>query len=183
VVDGAISADEYPGAPARVAETPGREILKDRPGSVRVAYDDTCLYVAIRVLAKAPYKVSNPPVWGQDDGLEVCLRTQDGKKHGPTFVLHGFPNGTFESVTDAATPKTKVEALGKGTRYATRQGQTEWTAEWAIPLAAIGAKAKPGQTLGFNVGIHRLETADWLIWAGALSQTWLLDNAGTVQLK
>jgi hypothetical protein len=183
VVDGTIGANEYPGPPAPVAETPGREILKDRPGTVRVTYDDTCLYVAIRVLAQAPYKVSNPPIWGQDDGLEVCLRTQDGKKHGPTFVLHGFPNGVFESVTDAAAPKGKVDTLGQGTRYATHQGQTEWTAEWAIPLAAIGAKAKPGQTLGFNVGIHRLETGDWLIWAGALSQTWLLDNAGVLELK
>lgn len=179
--DGQIGPDEYPGAPVPVAETPGREPIKDRPASLRVAHDGTYLYVAIRVLAKAPYRVSDAPVWGQEDGLEVCLRTQGGKKPGPTFVLHGFANGRFESVADAGAPKEQVDTLGKGTRYATSQGPNEWTAEWAIPLAAIGAK--PGQTLGFNVGINRLETHDWIIWAGALSQTWLLDNAGTLDLR
>jgi hypothetical protein len=180
-VDGKIGANEYPGPVTKVAETPGREILKDRPGTIQVAHDGTYLYVAIQVFAKGPYTVSTPPIWGQNDGLEVCLRTQDGKKHGPTFVLHGFANATFESVTDAGAPKSQADALGKSTRYATTQSQTAWTAEWAIPLADIGAK--PGQILGFNVGINRLETAEWLIWAGALSQTWLLDNAGTLLLK
>jgi hypothetical protein len=53
-VDGAIGADEYPGEPVPVAETPGRAAIKDRPAAVRVAYDDSCLYVAIHVSTRGP---------------------------------------------------------------------------------------------------------------------------------
>ncbi|MDX9981281.1 MAG: right-handed parallel beta-helix repeat-containing protein [Lentisphaeria bacterium] len=180
--DGVIGADEYPGEAAPVAETPGRAQVKDRPAALRVAYDDSCLYVAVRVFARGPLRLSEPPVWGQHDGLEVCLRVH-GEKPGPTFVLHGFPGGTFASVTDAGAPNAQAETLGQGTRFAARGNDDGWTAEWAIPFAALGVQSQPGLTFGFNTGVNRTETGDWIIWAGALSQTWLLDNAGTLRLE
>ena len=40
----------------------------------------------------------------------------------------------------------------------------------------------PGRRLGFNLGVRRSETAEWLVWVGAGS-TWQLENAGTVLLE
>ena len=98
-------------------------------------------------------------------------------------MLHGFADGKSESVTDAGVPPSLAKKLGDAVRYAATVGAKEWTAEWAIPLSAAGLGVTPGTRLAFNAGVRRTESAEWVIWVGALGETWRLQNAGVLVLE
>ena len=117
-------------------------------------------------------KLSLGNAWGQHDGAEVCVQAFAGKKSGPIYVIHGFANGQFESVTDAGATAAQAKALGNKTKYAVQAGTNQWTAEWGVPLALLGAKTRPGTQLRFNLGINRTSTSEWITWAG-LSGLWM----------
>jgi len=120
--------------------------------------------------------------WGASDGAEVCLAT-GGPTPGPTIVIHGFTTGHHESVTEAGTPPVLAATVGGATRFSAQVGERQWVGEWAIPWAAIGVRPQPGLKLAFNVGVRRVQTDEWVIWVGALGQTWRLENAGFVVLE
>jgi len=179
-IDGVASPDEYPKPLMVMKETPGRLPMPGTPCSARLAHDGSNLYVAVAIPLSKPLNPLPRPVWTESDGAEVCFRLR-GKP--PILVLHGFPNGSCESVTEAGAPKDVAGALGKAARYAARTDAKSWTAEWQIPLAAVGIEFRPNLTLDFNLGVRRLATREWIVWAGTRSQNWRLDEAGAVVLE
>ena len=176
-IDGTVSPAEYPKAAISMKETPGRLQARGKPCTARLAHDGSNLYVAVTVPLSQPLTPTAKPAWTKSDGAEVCLRLR-GKT--PILVLHGFPNGACESVTEAGAPKGAAAALGGAACYAAGVGIEWWTAEWRIPFAAAGIEYRPKLTLDFNLGVRRVATKEWIVWAGTRSQNWRLDEAGAI---
>jgi hypothetical protein len=181
-VDGTAAADEWPAPMLTLTQTPGGTPIAGAPCTFRLGHDGTSLYVALTVPIGAAAKIALGANWGESDGAEVCFRQALPAAPGPTFVVQGFPNGTCASVTTAGAPAESAARLGTAVRFAARTGEREWTAEWALPLAAAGIEFRPGLTLGFNLGLRRTATAEWIQWFGTGS-TWELDKAGVVTLE
>ena len=182
-VDGAISSEEWPGTAVPAKEQPNRYPVTGPPATIRVAYDKTNLYVAVTTPVQDAGQLVKDASWGGSDGLEVCIRRADKTPPGPTFVLHGFLNGVFEPVRDAGTHMEDIYRLNEAVQYAAQLHAKKWTAEWRIPFEVLDVTPRPGLKFGFNVGVRRMETNEWLVWAGALGPNWQLDNAGTLVLE
>lgn len=178
VADGMIGDGEWPGKPVAVSQTTNGTPIRTAPGELRLCHDGTNLYVALTVPVPDAAELKLGAVWTKDDAGEVCFRA--GK--GPTFVIHGFACGKHESVNEAGAPADVAKAVGEATQFAAKVGNGTWTGEWTIPLAAAGITIKPGLELGFNVGIRRTETNEWIQWVGS-GATHTLDRAGLLRLE
>lgn len=188
VIDGDPGADEWSAKPRTLDRDPTRQSATGAPCSTRFAYDDQYLYLGCTVTMFAPATISAGHTWGQDDGLEVSLqgRTPDGQD--AIFVLRGYPDATFESATVAGAPAAAAEALQAATKFATkpiaRGGMSRgWTAEWAIPWAALGLRPETGLTLPFNLAVYKSEYGEQHWWEGTLTESWRLGEAGWLKLK
>ena len=181
-IDGTIEQSEWPGRALPIAETPGRQKIPTAACALGLAHDGKTLYVAVSVPIRQPSKLVTGREWGACDGVEVCFRAHDSKEPGPVFILQGFPDGRMAASTDAGAPKAASEKLAGAARFAAKIRTNGWSCEWAVPLANAGITGQRGRKLGFNVGIRRMETGEWIAWAGALSQNWRLDNAGVIVL-
>jgi hypothetical protein len=181
-IDGAIAANEYSSTPLLLAETPDRDKLKTAPGRAWLNHDGQRLYVAVSIPLSRPDKIVANASWGAADALELVVRL-DTSPPGPTFVLHGFPDGRNVASLDAGASQSAARALIDSTSYAAKIGSDEWTGEWSVPLKGLGTAARPGLSLGFNVAARRLETDDWLVWTGTEHENWRLDGAGHIILK
>ncbi len=182
VVDGTIGDGEWPKAVLMLQEDPSRAKIKGKPAIARIAHDGQTLYIAITIPLETPRSMKAGEHWGQDDGMEVCMRLASAK-NDPALVLHGFPSGHSASDDQAGASADAVAKLAASTRFAAKVGADGWTGEWAIPLAAAGLAYEPGLKLAFNMGVFRSETGEWIIWQGALGQTWQLDKAGVLVLE
>ena len=179
-IDGKLSPGEWPDAAMELNQSPSREILETPPCIVRACHDGNTLYVAVTIPVKDVAKLKLGGKWEAHDAAEVCFAEA---KDSSIFVLHGFADGKCESVTEAGAPQPQAKALGDAVRFAAVVGDKQWTGEWAIPLAVAGINVKPGMRLAFNAGVRRTETDEWVIWIGALGQTWRLANAGILILE
>lgn len=180
-LDGEIGWSEWPNATVNLDREPSRWSASGAPAFCKLAYDDQCLYVAVNVAMFDVTKLRKGTTWGQDDGAEVCIAGKEG-----TFVIHGFANGTVQSVTVAGAPADAVQRLGKVVRFAAKPfGKTQggWRCEWAIPFDALGLKPAPGLKIAFNVGTYRADDGVWRCVEGTLAQNWRLDQAAVLQLK
>lgn len=183
VIDGKVSAAEWSVPALPVRDTPARTPLAGKPATLRLAHDGTTLFVAVSVPLPAGAVLRRGAAWGHDDGAEVCFRDASGAKPGPTFVLHGFAAGQLTSGTEAGASEAAASKLAAAARFAAVIGPEEWTGEWAIPLAGANITPAAGLKLGFNLGIWRSPTDEWLAWAGALGPNFQLDNTGTLLLE
>ena len=182
VVDGALGAEEWPAAHRKLQEGSGRESQQSPACTASVAYDAKYLYVALTVPLRPTDKIEAGESWGGADGAEVCLQSL-ALRNAPVYVIHGFTTGQHESVSDAGAKADLARQLGKATRYAARVSADRWTAEWAIPLAELGVAPAPGSRLRFNLGVRRMAANEWVMWAGTMAQTWVVENAGVLELR
>lgn len=134
--------------------------------TVRLAYDDENLYVAVRCeepdmagLSAGQTGRDGTSLW-KDDCIELFLAARPGAYH--QFLLtagnalidlrytyeigeDGYVIGGYSEFKSDATWNCR------GFRSATARGEAHWTAEVSIPFAAIGFAAQPGATLRFNI--------------------------------
>jgi len=185
VLDGEIGAEEWPGSFQGIDREPSRWGASGAPAFVKIAYDDECLYVAVNVVLFDIGKLNKGSTWGKDDGAEVCIAGDKG-----TFVLRGFADGSFASVTDAGAPAEAAERLFKTVRFMAKPyGKTKgdwksgWRGEWAIPFAALGIKPVQGTKVAFNLGLFRAEDGVWRCLEGTQAENWRLDQAVQIQFK
>jgi hypothetical protein len=183
-VDGVVGPDEYPQKALQIRETPGAKTVDSAPCVAHVAVHGTTLYVAVTIPVGSRVPLVDAPVWTQAEGAEVCLRPEGAGDAGtgPVFVLHGYPNGLCESVTEAGVSTEAALALRAASTYAARVSDRMWCAEWAIPLSAVGAERPAGVRLGFNIGIRRQAAGEWLAWRGTGAQNWRVERAGVLVL-
>ena len=181
VLDGTVSAREYPGEAVPVRELSMADGQGKLPAQLRVAYDAKCLYVGlVSTVSNAPKLSRKGGTWGRDDGAEVCVQLMGDYR--PVFVIQGFPSGAFASVPDAGAPADKVSELGKAVRYAARIQGSRWSGEWSIPWYKINSDGPPKQ-LRFNVGLLKGAEKQWVAWTSTGAAPWNLDRAGILKLK
>lgn len=189
-IDGEMKTGEWPGKLQTLDREPSRFSVGGAPAMAKLAYDDTCLYVAANVTMFGPAKVSTNSVWGKDDGVEICIagKTPDGKP--ATFIVRGYPCGVIQGATDAGAPADAAERLAKATRFAAGPipgpgglfGKG-WRGEWAIPFAALGLSPAADRQVPFNMAAFYAEFGEWHCWEGTLAENWKLDEAGTIQFR
>ena len=145
--------------------------------------DDTALYVGIRNLVDKAQPLMTKAEWGVNDAVEVALRSPTAKGT-PVIVLRGYPEGQFESSTEAGTPFEVAQDAKAGSRYAARiVSPGEWTAEWCIPFAAVGIQPEKADAIPFNLSVRKTAALQWMMWHGTGGYTWHVDKAGTLKLE
>lgn len=186
VLDGEIGWDEWPGALQNIEREPSRWNASGAPVFAKLGYDDSCLYLAVNVVLFDVKKLREGTVWGEDDGVEICVEGPAPDGQPLRFVLRGYAGGKLQSVSVADAPPEVAQSLQQQVQFvAKRYGETRggWRSEWAIPWAALGLQAKPGLKVRFNLSAYRSEDQVWRCWEGTLGESWNLDEAGTLQLK
>jgi len=181
-IDGQVGEAEWPGwTPFHtlpLCPLADREKQADRTGEALALFDSENLYIAFRIREK------NAPMlgdrWGETDGVEVDLQAVLGSKLGPVFVLHGFPSGRMESVTDAGATAVQAADLAKQVKFSARVNGNAWDAEFRIPFAALGMDAKSSEPIRFNVGAR--VGGEWFAWAKTGKANYAVDQAGTLAL-
>ena len=179
VVDGVVSPNEWPRETMALKQHPSGYSSTKQPCTANVCHDGQRLYVAVTVPVSDAAKLKLGAKWGDSDAAEVCLAT--GK--GPIFVVHGYANGTHESVCEAGASAHAAAKLGAATQFAARAEGKQWTGEWSIPFAPAGIAPKPEAPIMFNLGVRRTETREWIVWVGTGGSTWEVEGAGTLVLE
>ena len=164
-VDGTLDETEWRDAGSlRLARDHG-----DRPATppslARVWYDARALYVAMDNPISAGKALRPSGDWGKVDALELALRPAGLPETAPILVLRGFPDGQFAADTAGGMAADAASRAGGTCAYGARiEGASRWTAEIAIPWAAIpGANGAP-VPLQFNATCRKAADRLWIMW-------------------
>jgi len=152
------------------------------PSTATLTLDGANLRVAIdnAVDPKKPLRPGS--TWGQDDAVEVAIRNPAAGKAAPIFVLRGFPNGHFESSTEAGAPEAAAKKAGEAVKFAAKVlGPDRWTAEYLIPFAALGIDPAKHKKLEFNLTVRKTAGNQWLMWRGTGGDSWEVAKAGFIE--
>jgi parallel beta-helix repeat protein len=124
----------------------GKDAVAQRISRAELTVDDQWLNLTV-VNAIDPHK---KPVagqaWGKADGMELALAIARGpgsQEAAKPFVLRGYASGPFESVTDGGATAADAARLAQAVRYTAKtDSPSAWSAQWRIPLAALGLSPK-----------------------------------------
>ncbi|MFQ6096227.1 MAG: sugar-binding protein [Armatimonadota bacterium] len=129
--------------------------------SARLCFDGEALYIAFECEERAPGRIKarardgSADVW-KDDCVEVWLRTGDSQLEFDQFIVNAA--GARQSVR--VRPGGASGGLAGGWRASARIGKTLWTAEIAIPFAALGtASPKRADMMQVKFGREDYATA------------------------
>jgi len=203
-IDGLLDPAEWDGLdPAKgyaLTRSPENVPTKARPSMMWLRRDAEDLYIALRhELEPGQYakpKGNAASWWGEAGMVEVIFEGKGGKwwpadkGHGPLFYLVGDCAGQFDSYAVAGLPKPRADGLRGAVQYAAASKAGCWTAEWRIPLAALGLDPKETRGCCFNVGVHKPRTQGesvspndkWAVWVGTQGSNWKVWNAGRLAL-
>ncbi len=185
-IDGRASKSEWPGwSPARrllLRPFDSGEERTETAGEAYALFDDDALYIAARIRTpRAASLLRAGGEWGRTDGFEVDIQPVLGKKLGPIFVLHGFPSGKFESVTDAGATETQARTLGQAVAVKAQITSLGWTCEYRIPLRALAQGATQPTRFLFNLGCRNAD--EWFAWAKTRGANYNVARAGELALS
>jgi hypothetical protein len=176
-------SEGYPAAAELVQENPDRSKADGEPARAWLAHHDGVLRVKIEIpLSKAP-QLDGQNQWTKTDGVELCFADADNNAQHPTFILHGFPDGAYESSTEAGAPASTAAKLATAASFRATVNANGWTAEWTVPLTVVAIPTAAGTDIRFNIGVFRREKRQWLQWAGTGAQTWRVDQAAIIRLE
>jgi len=185
-VDGMLVPEEWggEGTPAMPVEQGINGEKVAPPSQAFVAYDDTSLLIAVLNEVASSDALRRGNKWGQDDAVEVAIRSTAAGDRAPIIVLRGFVTGHYESSGEAGAPAEVVTRAAQGVEYqAAVMGPTQWTCEWRIPFAALGVDPTKDKRLGFNLTVRKTTEALWAMWEGTRGYSWDLNNAGFLELQ
>lgn len=184
-VDGVLAAGEWDAMKkVPLAETPNRDAVKV-PCTAHLGYADKTLYVAVFVPVKDTAKLKLDSKWGQNDGIEVCFRLHEGIDYrpGPTFIVQGFANGEKAVSALVKTAEDSAKKIASASVVAAKVVDGGYSIEMAIPLDDAGIAAGPGMKIGFNIGVRRMESNEWIAWAGTKEANFQLGNSRIIVLE
>jgi parallel beta helix pectate lyase-like protein/cellulose/xylan binding protein with CBM9 domain len=183
-IDGTLAPGEWGGA-AEMALEQDINGAPARPRSqARLSWDDDYLYIAVRNEVNPNEPLKTGSTWGTDDAIEVAIRNPAAEKDPPIAVLRGYANGYFRSTTDAGAPYELVIRMENEAEYEAKIVDSGlWTAEWKIPLAALGFNPDRDSRLDLNITVRKTGPPLWLMWRGTRGNSWLLDRAGVILLR
>ncbi|MBN2449980.1 MAG: right-handed parallel beta-helix repeat-containing protein [Lentisphaeria bacterium] len=179
--DGQLQPGEWQGlAPERALELrvhfDGTAVTP--PARAWITHDGTSLRIALLTPLDAKRNLGNS--WGTSDAVEIALKAADGA-NADTLVLRGFAGGTWVISDAGGAGQASLERLRQGNvRYAARVEPGQWSAEWILPLDAIGAS--PGDRLRFNLTLRRTADNTWVMWRPTHGDSTHCERVGTLEL-
>ncbi len=97
--------------------------------------------------------------------------------------VYGYPDGSFNSVTEAGASRAEADKLGKALTYASRIDNGGWSCEWRLPWEAAGIDPTKIERLLFNIGVRKTGAdGGWVVWEGTGVQNYVVYNAGDLLL-
>ena len=167
--DGVAGPEEWPKTRAPQLECLNQiyKAPSKKTCTARVGFDGERLrfLIAVDVDPATPLKVDG--TWGGRDGIELAF--SDAGEDAPVFLLHVYPDGTFEMASSDAAAAELDAALTEAISCGAQVDKGRWTAELAIPLKPLGIDAVSFRQLRFNMNIHRSCDKTWTCW-------WTPDN-------
>ncbi|MBN8215768.1 MAG: right-handed parallel beta-helix repeat-containing protein [Spirochaetes bacterium] len=185
VIDGNINDNEWRGMKTlSLAETPNRDSVK-RPCTAKIGHLGNRLFIALFIPVTNTAALKKDPKWGSSDGVEVCFRLHEGIDYrpGPTFIVQGFPGGDKLGNVQGRAAEDSGRKVAAASAVAAKIVDGGWTLEYEIPLDAAGIAAAPGMKLGFNIGVRRTESNEWIAFGGTLGANHNLGNARILILE
>jgi len=180
-IDGNVSVAEWGADWVEVNRDPSGWPGLGAPAFVSLAYDDSNLYVAVKVILMDINRLQPDG----DDEVTIAVGGNQG-----VLVLRGCPNEKFNCTPQSGATAEAATRLSNGVRYAASfAGQSKgdfkssWQCEWAIPFNALGIKPDAGKTLPFNLGIHRNEDGGQRYLESPQGEIWQLDQTTELKLK
>lgn len=204
-VDGQLNPAEWDGLdPAKgygLTRNPDNVPTKARPSMMWLRRDAENLYIALRHELEpgqsARPKGNSLSWWGSGDIAEIIFEGEGGdwwpndKGHGPIFYLVGDCAGAFDSYAVAGLPKARADGFRGAVQYAAISKPGCWTAEWRVPLVALGLDPEESSGCCFNVGVYKPQGQGgnvspndlWAVWVGAEGANWKVWHAGWLSLR
>ena len=118
------------------------------------------MFATVEVDPAKPMKLDGK--WGGRDGLELAFSHTD--EGAPVFLLHAYPDGTFEMTSSEGVSPGQVAALEQAVAYGAKAEGGTWTAELALPVEALGVKSEAFRQVRFNLNIRRTCDDTWTCW-------------------
>jgi hypothetical protein len=184
-IDGSIDDAEWRGMKTlTVAETPNRDPLK-KACTAKIGHQGNRLFIAIFIPVTNTAALKREAKWGQSDGVEVCFRLHEGIDYrpGPTFILQGFPGGGKLGNVQGRAAEDAGRKVAAASTVAAKVVDGGWSLEYEIPLDAAGIAVTPGMKIGFNIGVRRTESNEWIAWGGTLGANHNLSNGRILILE
>ncbi len=177
-LDGKLEGDEWPPGGVGLDEMPNQRKARGAPLVAKLCADATHLYVGVTVVSMFPEDRKLGRVWRSDEGVELVVegRRDDGKP--VVYVLRGFTDGTFDSITVGGASEAEARAFAQATGYAAAVDKQVWRCEWRIPFQALRFTPADRAMLPLNVTVYRSENNQFIQWAGTLGETWDLMRGG-----
>lgn len=177
-VDGLIGSSEWSsGALSELTASAnaGGQQKRLLPSRVWLCTDEGDLYIALEHAIAEGKRATGGATWGQDDAFEVVLapaRDERLPSRLDGIVLRGYANGNFE-VAEGDHLVSKASNSGAEILYAANASKTgQWTAEFRIPLQAIGdMPANTNLPIYCHVTAFRAAVSQWVTWR----ERWSLD--------
>ncbi len=178
-IDGVIDADEWQGLGVSrfVAQRPGRDLLQPRDGAFWIASDGQSLFVAVRsavhptagaMTALEPLGQRNVPDLVQDDSIELWIDNKPLVHGGQYFqIMINSLGALYTVMTDRDDGSVNTWWFPEGFEQAHQVEDGIWTAEFAIPLAALGIE-DASQTIGVRVCRNYKYPWDQSRWAAGV---------------
>jgi hypothetical protein len=162
VIDGAVADNEWPGwRPARAIPIASLKETAERfpfGGEGYALFDGTHLLLAVRVTPDGDAPLAQGGTWGPNGsgGVEFDFAPFSRRTVSKAFVLHGYPSGKLESVTDGGADAESARRFAQAVAYAARiQNNGAWTCELRVPVDAFGVDVSDIAHLRFNLGLHK----------------------------
>ncbi|MCS6860482.1 MAG: hypothetical protein NZT92_09205 [Abditibacteriales bacterium] len=144
-----------------------------------VTYDDRFLYVAFRCEEPQPERMQvvgqakDDPIW-QGDVVEVLISKGESPKPYVHFILNP-KNVQWDGVSADENDDASFNAHWQS---AVVMGAREWTAEMAIPWAALGGVPQPGERRRANLCRQRGAGHEWSTWSSVVAGFLEAENFG-----
>ena len=150
------------------------------PCTARVGFDGQrlLLFITVDVDPGKPLKMDGK--WGGRDGLELAL--SDTGEDAPVFLIHSYPDATFDVSCPGAVPAELMRALKAGVTCGAKMSTGTWTVELGIPLAALGIEPESFRQLRFNLNVHRTCDDTWTCWWTPKHGITDLESSGSIIL-
>ena len=195
-VDGAVDPEEWtPGEKQTVSvNTVKPEILQWRaiggkatfPSTVHMQVDDERLYLAFINDVQSEGGIAGGHTWGHSDAAEFAVSVAAADNElGPIMIWRGFTDGTLATSDEAGAPKAVVERCRQGVQYACKiVSKTRWTAEFAIPFAAMGiSPEKQNPRMLFSLAVRKVSGNEWVTWKKPPGGSWDVRKGGVLWLE
>lgn len=195
-IDGVIDPEEWtPGEKQTVSvNTYTPETLRYRaiggpaafPSTAWLQVDDANLYIGFLNDVDPKGGIVGGHTWGKSDAVEIALSViGDDNEVGPIMIWRGYTDGTNETSGEAGAPAAVVTRTAQGVRYACRTlSETRWSAEFAIPFAAVGIDpvARNPRIL-FSLAVRKVSGDQWVTWKSAPGASWDVRKSGILWLE